>query len=230
MKTAILVLLSLAFSQAQAAEYFKNRKMTAKEVQAFVAKLKPAKSFAPPSMNKPANPGGPNPAPLIPIRDGRFKAEILKLEIKKNPDDTYTMSSSLVCKAEDKAPVYDGRNLTEWEIINPYAVSCATTVDGRPANVVTEGFMIMETYQWFRDEAPSDFKVGTFSLVVTEGTNAVQLSYDYLANRDLAAKSMLGNAGAESLVVCKSANDGSGDVICDALTGEFFFAGYELMD
>ncbi len=229
MKTLILVLLACGLTGAQATPMttVKNKIVTAKELRAILAERKPVsipKNFAIRKGKKPAA------TPVVPIRDGKFKGEIQKVEIKKLPDGTYWYGVSNVCIVNGSAPIFDLRGLGMVEFPPTIWQTCATTVGGQPAEVSMTGTGVIQIGRMFSDEAESDFKMGFPELMVMVGANMNQFSSGFEFTRDLSQKSMLGYLGAESIQVCAPAEDGSGNIVCTTTEGEYFSANFELLD
>ena len=229
MKTLILVMLAFGLTGAHATPIttVKNKIVTAKELREILAGRKPdsiPKNFAIRKGNKPVA------APLVPIRDGKFKGEIHKFEIKKLADGTYSYSVSQVCIVNGTAPIFDARGVPTPELPPNVWQTCASTVGGQPAEVSLAGDGIFQLGRMFTDETDGDFKILFPQLKVMVGTAIIQFSGGFAFTRDLSQKSMLVYLGAESIEVCKPAEDGSGDMVCTTPEGESFFANFELLD
>lgn len=230
MKTTFLLIIGLITSQASAGVKFKADNLSATELKALLSKYQSRVSVAPPTLlNRVNGVRTTPPTPGVPIREAKLKAFVYKIEVSKLSDDSYSIKFYDVCKMEGVVPVYDLR-LSGYGLASGPAQVCSTTVEGRPATVEMMGAMALEETRWFPDEPTHDVKWSSTVLTVRQGTDVPQLTFGIELTRDLAAKSLLGSVGADSITVCKSANDGSGDVICEVATGEFFSANYEVID
>jgi hypothetical protein len=224
MKSLLMLALVLGFSQAHAAETFKNRKMTKAQVKEFLARQLGQRG----SGRSPGNPG-PNPIPLQPIRYGKAKAEVFKSVVKKEGDGSYTVSISQVCILQGVAPVFDERGISgPISYPNTPLPKCVTTVDNQPAEVEAGGYFTLQTSLIFTNEQPTDVKMGIFQIKTVQSSMVISMAGNMGMTREINAKSMIGMTGTPSFTVCQ--DDGTGDMECTSLEGEFFSANVELVD
>lgn len=168
-------------------------------------------------------------APATPIRNGRFKAEIVKLEVRKSADGSYTHTNSPVCTIEGIAPVYDLRTGSSEEPTLSYS-ECSSTLDGLPAKIKVGGAWTLELQKLFSDESETELKGTLVGIEVISSSVSQEIKQSGSASRDLSVRSAVDHVNTDTIETCREAQDGSGDMICERQTGEFFYALLELKD
>ncbi len=171
------------------------------------------------------------PTPHEPIRHARVKANITKVVFKQHDDGSYSVMDEPVCLVQLMVPVYDLRDAPVGPINGPLpSTDCETTINGTPATVGVGGDIALIKGRIFPDEPRVDQKVSW--LFLSANSNGTFKSASAVSiSRDLNQTSIIKGVNMDGLEsICEPTDDGSGDITCTPIEGEFFQALTEIID
>ena len=169
---------------------------------------------------------------LQPIREAKVKVKITKTTIKagREPGEVNYVFEE-VCTKDAPVNVYDARGKDAWQIFFGNAFDCPSTFANQPITVTAAGLVLLENDTLFSDEPTGEFKRGVmFVDQSTKGGNYLNGMMSESKSRNLEAKTLIGKSTEQNNQICKIVDDGSQDVICETIVGEFFGATFEFID